>query len=544
MYIIADVEWAVNHSHKNSPTQLAAVRVDENWEIVEDFFSYIRPMNSSFYDWDHVAYAGATPTDFKTAPSCYDVFESFNNWVGEDTICWWFKTSADIHTFVNKIVLKTKTPKECIILGDYMPGFFNGEGVVKGGSYKIAKSRNISVPSIEHNSWNDVMAILYLFRATQFPQSSLAFAPIKPAPKTSKPQDNELEYHYDVKNEILHKKGCLHIAEDAEILGFGSLKTPLQKKFKPCECVRAELRQAKRARVIDEINRTHYTFMHTEHSNVFHRYDCGLLHNADHVVGSVKYETIARKGLRPCRVCNPSPNDTYRPVVYEQKLKVMKTKILAKHGLKKSVITAINRHEQAQREREAELDTANMTSQERDDLFTLTQPRFAFFVGKGYQKFHTRNCPCLRGVSNIKGFRTYEIAKKAGYNPCKRCKPTTKQNILASIPYESKVREDETIQDLHQWCSRYGYEHKLDKDQFSVLTPVGKWIIHTEARPVTVDHINLAQRPDCETYHKQHRIFLSMLDALKYIYRHDRNIILNPRSITETSISLFKQEVI
>ena len=30
MYIIADVEWVVNHSNKNSPTQPEAVRVDDN----------------------------------------------------------------------------------------------------------------------------------------------------------------------------------------------------------------------------------------------------------------------------------------------------------------------------------------------------------------------------------------------------------------------------------------------------------------------------------------------------------------------------------
>ena len=36
MYIIADVEWVENYLYKRSPTQLSAVRVDENWEIVEE----------------------------------------------------------------------------------------------------------------------------------------------------------------------------------------------------------------------------------------------------------------------------------------------------------------------------------------------------------------------------------------------------------------------------------------------------------------------------------------------------------------------------
>ena len=525
MYIVADVEWVENHLYKKSPTQLSAVRVDENWEIVDDFSSFIRPMNPSFYDWGHVAYAGGVPSDFTHAPQCFDVFKSFNEWVGDDTICWWYSPSADMHAFVNRVVLKGQTPKLPIILSEYMPGFLNGEGVCRGGAYKIARARNISVPSTEHDSWNDVMAILYLFREIEFPQAALALPPVKPAPKISKPANVDLDYQYDVKAELLHKKGCPLIPEDAEVLGYGTLKTPMQKKFKACSCAREDLRQAKRARVIDEINRTHYTFMYAEKSKVFHRYDCGLLHNAEHVLGAVKYDTIAKKGLRPCRVCNPSPDDLYRPIVYEHKVKVMTTPKMAKHGLKRSELTAVARLEQAQKERGAKIKREDLTEQQRSDLFTLTQPRFAFFVGKGYQNFHTRACSRLEGLTEIRGFDTYAHAKNAGYTPCKHCRPTKKQDIVVSIPITNQVRADETITDLHKWCDRYGYEHRFHQDDFEVVTPVGKWKIHTDVRPVTVEHINLAQKPGCETYHKQHRIFLSMLDALKYIYRHDSTIM-------------------
>lgn len=542
MYIVADVEWVENHLYKKSPTQLSAVRVDENWEIVDDFSSFIRPMNPSFYDWGHVAYAGGVPSDFTHAPHCFDVFKSFNEWVGDDTICWWYSPSADMHAFVNRVVLKGKTPKQPIILSEYIPGILNGEGVCRGGAYKIARARNISVPSTEHDSWNDVMAILYLFRGIEFPQAALSLPPVKPAPKISKPANVDLDYQYDVKAELLHKKGCPLIPEDAEVLGYGTLKTPMQKKFKACSCAREDLRQAKRARVIDEINRTHYTFMYAEKSKVFHRYDCGLLHNAEHVLGAVKYDTIAKKGLRPCRVCNPSPDDLYRPIVYEHKVKVMTTPKMAKHGLKRSELTAVARLEQAQKERGAKIKREDLTEQQRSDLFTLTQPRFAFFVGKGYQNFHTRACSRLEGLTEIRGFDTYTHAKNAGYTPCKHCRPTKKQDIVVSIPITNQVRADETITDLHKWCDRYGYEHRFHQDDFEVVTPVGKWKIHTDVRPVTVEHINLAQKPGCETYHKQHRIFLSMLDALKYIYRHDSTIMGTTDPMVEEETIILTEE--
>ena len=525
MYIIADLEWVENEWHKSSPTQLSAVRVDEHWEIVEDFSTYIRPMNPSFYDWDHVAYSGGKPDLFKNAPHCYDVFKSFNEWVGEDTVCWWYRPSADIHALMNRIVLRSNPPKQPVILCEYMPGFFDGQGVCRGGSYKIARAKGISVPEIEHDSWNDVMTILYLFREIKFPQEALDFPPVKPSTKTNRPQNVELEYQYDIKSELLHKRGCVLIPENADIIGFGTLKTPMRKKFKACFCVSEDLRQAKRARVIDEINRTQYTFLYTEKSKVFHRYDCTLLHKAEHVLGSVKYETITKKGLRPCKVCNPAPDDQYRLVLYEKKVKVMTTPKLAKHGLKRSELIAIARLEESQKERFSEVNRDDLTEQERSDLFTLTQPRLGFFVAKGYQNFHIRKCSRLEGLSNIIGFDTFAHAKRAGYTPCKYCKPTKKQDIVASIPIGNKVRTDETIADLHKMCDRFGYEHRFYEGDFEITTLVGKWKIHTDTRPVTVEHINLAEKPFTEVYHKQHRIFLSMLDALKYIHRHDSTLI-------------------
>ena len=79
MYIIADVEWVQNKENKQSPTQLSAVRVDSEWNIIDEFSSYIRPMDASFHDWKHVAYAGGKPEDFLYARNCHNVFTSFNN---------------------------------------------------------------------------------------------------------------------------------------------------------------------------------------------------------------------------------------------------------------------------------------------------------------------------------------------------------------------------------------------------------------------------------------------------------------------------------
>jgi hypothetical protein len=136
----------------------------------------------------------------------------------------------------------------------------------------------------------------------------------------------------------------------------------------------------------------------------------------------------------------------------------------------------------------------------------------------------------LDGVKGIRGFNTFDRAVRAGFTPCKYCKPTKKKDVVASIPISSKTRENETIMDLRSLCDDYGYGHGFRDGCFEVATPAGRWKIHADAHPVTVEHINLTRSPDTETYHKQHRIFLSMTDALQYIHRHDSKLAVDSDS--------------
>ena len=528
MYVIADVEWLQNKAGRISPTQLAAVRVDSDWNVVDRFDTFIRPMDATFHQWGHIAYMAGSPSEYLYARNCYNAFQLFRDFVGEDTVCWWFQPSAELHAFVNKIILKAGEPKTPVILSQYIPGFLDGQDTVKGSPYRVAEARGIDVPAIQHDARNDVEAILNLLRGIGFPQEALTQPPIKPIPRLKKPGEEGLEYQYDVANGLLHKRGCPWLPEDADIFGYGALATPLRKNLRPCSCVRSEVRAAKRERVIDEIARTEYSYIYAVGGSVYHRYDCGLMHNATHVQGTVKYASVLEKGLRPCKVCRPTASDQLLSV-YEEEIPVeRKEKRLPKttyDGLTRYEMAAVNRQQQSRSERFSHADTSTMTPQQKKDFYTLTQPRYAFFAAQGYLNFHTRNCRRLNGISGIRGFDTYAHARRAGFYPCKHCKPTGKLDLILSIPIESRVRTDETVDDLVTLCNQYGYPHSMKGADFLMETGVGKWKIHTDARPVTLHHINLSRDPNCEVYHKQPRIFLSMLDAVRYIHRHDNNLL-------------------
>lgn len=542
MYVVADVEWVENKVGKRSPTQISAARVDEKWNEIEQYTSCIRPMDASFHDWEHVAYTGMSPAEFLYARSCYAVWEEFNHWVGTDTICWWFRASEELYRLINKVVLKNKKAVACVILSEYISAHLAGQPSARGNPYKLARVRNIGVPDAEHYSRNDVKAVLNLLKGISFPQETLLAPPRKAEMTLSYPQNVAFSYLYDTETKLIHRKGCSQIPENAITLGYSNLVIAMRKGYKPCACVKTDLRLAKRARVIDEIERTQYAYIYAEHGMIFHRHDCGLLHNAIHILGANKYQTILSKGLVPCKVCRPTPDVPPRvnyserrtdhvasqtPVALApmKRVKVKKATLIPMDGLKRSVRTAVKRLQQSQEERHFGALDPDMTGQERSDLYTLTQPRYGFFVAAGYQNFHTRNCSRLYGKSNLRGFDTFAHAKRAGYTPCKHCKPTPKQDVVVSIPITSTRRLGESISDLVALCVQYGYKHRATKGEFALETPVGKWIIHTDSVPVTLDHINLVKQRNIDEYHRQHRIFLSMLDAVKYIHRHDSALL-------------------
>ena len=55
MYVLIDMEWVTNRHGNHWPTQLAAIRVDEEWQTVDSFSVLFRPKDITFQKWDHMA---------------------------------------------------------------------------------------------------------------------------------------------------------------------------------------------------------------------------------------------------------------------------------------------------------------------------------------------------------------------------------------------------------------------------------------------------------------------------------------------------------
>ena len=104
MYVLIDMEWVTNRHGNHWPTQLAAIRVDEEWQTVDFFSVLFRPKDITFQKWDHMAFSGWTRDNFLNADSLYPALDAFEHWLQpEDILCWWHQEAYDLYTLFTKV---------------------------------------------------------------------------------------------------------------------------------------------------------------------------------------------------------------------------------------------------------------------------------------------------------------------------------------------------------------------------------------------------------------------------------------------------------
>lgn len=187
---------------------------------------------------------------------------------------------------------------------------------------------------------------------------------------------------------------------------------------------------------------------------------------------------------------------------------------------------ALGRFKRAKEERETAFKRGDLTEAKRNTVMALSQPGLAFWASKGYSTFHTRNCSKITGLNQLRGFARYQDAVRAGYSPCRHCRPSPKLDVKFSIPITNKERHGETTDTLIQLCTQHCLPFEYDMRYFTLQTIAGKWRIDMSLRPVRLEHINLVtERGSTKKFHTQPRLFLSLKDTFDYIMRHDSKLI-------------------
>ncbi len=524
-YVIADIEWIEKGSYIN-PTQISAVKVNSEWDGLSHFSEKIKPRSKHFHMWNHIAYTGDTADSFLSARSAFHVLQDFDSWLeADDVILWWFSTGKEIYSALMNSIHKRNPSQNQLVLREYLDCFLNGKRYNKWSSYDTAKALALPKRGKEHDSFADVLIVKDILKTINFPWKLLEEGPIFTNKSDKAIPMPYMGYVFDSRANLLHTVGCREISSSSVYTN--NISRYIRKKVPPCPvCLKIEYYKQKRQMYLDMVKRLHCKFIYIPNSVVFHKACCNSIHNALNIMGCQKYKTAIETGRRPCKICNPTVDDEQKK---KPKSKNGNKPLQPEHnitnGSKSETEKAIIRFKQAKEERNAVDFKTVKTTDERRDILTITGTIYGFFVGKGYNNFHLKSCPRLKQLTGISGFKTYGEAICAGYTPCKTCRPTKKFNVNLSIPITSKERANENVLDLYTYCATYGYQCSQDEEYFYIKTPVGKWKIGLNSKPVRLKHINLVMGVGTEEYHDQPRLFLSLIDAILYIRKHDNNIL-------------------
>lgn len=522
MYVLIDVEWVENQNNDRSISQIAMIRVDKYWQVVNTFYSRVAPRDYSFRIWNHVGYTGGTAEGFKTAPYGYEVFAQVRDWLkNDDVLCWWYGNAKDWFSG-----LIPGLHNESLVLSNYVPVYMEGRCEYRGNAYRIGANLGIPAPGDKHFAKADVEMMRLVLEKIQFPQ---------PIPHINRFREDisraealRMAYVAHLPSNTIHKKDCTRLPAEGLLRGYGGLKNPLGEGYHPCQCLKEEFMAARRERNQDIIDRTQYNYLYSPGSKVFHRRDCGIMLSAANIMGSFYFDTCEATGRRPCKLCNPTILDAESRRIRcrrEDSKRGKNASGLQIEQLPKEERRAIERYEQAITERrEIECDK-HLSKEKKEDLYTLTTSSYAFFAARGYSNFHLRHCRKLSGIPAIRGFALFEDARRAGYTPCKCCKPSSKHDIRVSLPIYTKQREGESAEQLKLLCEKHNFLYSEENGRHRIETGAGIWRLNVSASPYHLEHINLIKTPGNRTnFHKQPRLFLSLLDAFYYIKRHDEGL--------------------
>lgn len=531
MYVLIDMEWVENAKNDKSVSQIAMIRVGEKWQVVDTFYSRIAPKDYTFRIWDHVGYTGGTREEFLAAPYGYEVFAKISQWLKKDDIlCWWYGNAKD---WFSGLVPQIKN--QHLVLSNYVPTYMDGRSEGRGNAYRIGQNLGIPAPGKKHYAKADAEMMRLVMEKIEFPQPIPHISQFRQ--KASRAGAMQMAYIAHLDSNTIHKKGCEHLPEEGLLKGYNDLKKPIGKGYRPCDCLKEEFKTARRKRNQDIIDRTQYGYIYSPDSQVFHRRGCGTMLSAVNIMGSVYYNGCASTGRRPCKLCNPSPLDAtweYMRAHPEKKGPAPQIKQLPSMEQR-----AINRYKQAITERKAVESNTHLSKEKKESLYTLTTSSYAFFAARGYNTFHLRNCKKLAGLPNLEGFAMFEEASKAGYRPCKCCKPSSKHDIRVSLPIYTKKREDDSIEQIRHLCEIHNISHIEENGLLQMETGVGIWRLDPQKTPYSLEHINLMKTPGNRTkFHKQPRLFLSLLDAFYYIKRHDEGLDFTWKGTEYTPIGI------
>ena len=242
MYVLLDIEWLIHSQEHLSVTQLAALRVDDSWNVTDEFSALVCPVCFSCVSGSEVSLNGYDRQAFAQAPDWVTCAESFAAWLQPDDILFvWHSFSAELLRQKWRLVFAGKFPLPIYSINEHINMLLHDPRAVRKGLYDIAQNLQLEPPSPEHCARNDAAVLRNVLEKLAVPPGALLAGPDKSLIRTW--------------NRNL-------------------------------------------------ISRCRFEYIFVPGSSVFHRKDCACVLHSRCLAGCIRYAKAA-DGRRPCRLCRP-----------------------------------------------------------------------------------------------------------------------------------------------------------------------------------------------------------------------------------------------
>ena len=251
--LLVDIEW-IEEGTGLILTQLAAVRVTGDWKSVAEYQCLVCPPHELEPDWEHVAYRGYSPDEFRAGIDEKDCVRGFARFLRkDDIICCWHKDTKRLLQEKYELYQGCALPNQFVSVNRKIYTLARRRKIEARGLYAAAEAFGIQTVIPEHRSTNDVFVMRCLLS---------------------------------------------HI-------GYSQIGIP--------DRLMKSSQQLRREKNLDILSRVQYHYVFIPNSSVFHTPSCKLLLNAKTIQGCTYYK-VAAKTRRPCKVCHPEQVKYSKPV--------------------------------------------------------------------------------------------------------------------------------------------------------------------------------------------------------------------------------------
>lgn len=146
MYVLMDLEWFETQSGKKCPTQIAALRMSEEWTTTDTFYERICPSEGVTVPWNHISFAQEPSENYLYAPCAGTVFGEFRDWLrSDDFLCWWTRESAELFDALYEEACGNECPQPHRFLKNFFASKIKDGFTHRGNLYSLARERGLTL---------------------------------------------------------------------------------------------------------------------------------------------------------------------------------------------------------------------------------------------------------------------------------------------------------------------------------------------------------------------------------------------------------------